>query len=194
VLAVGVAEGDGRQPTLPEVRREIAGLTNVVPPERLTVQTGAQATRHAVMRALTEHSWLHLAGHTQPDPERPLHTGIVLSDGPLSVLDLAGQHLEGAQLAYLSTCLTTLGSGRLLDEALHLSAVLQLVGYRHVVATQWHIEDQHAARIAEAVYSRLARNGELDADNAARALHDALDELHERAHPVVWAAYVHQGP
>ncbi|WP_371657415.1 CHAT domain-containing protein [Streptomyces sp. NBC_00280] len=194
VLAVGVAEGDGQQPTLPEVRQEIAGLTAVVPPERLTIRTGPQATRAAVMRALTEHSWLHLAGHTQPDPERPLHTGIVLSDGPLTVLDLADQHLEGAQLAYLSACMTTLGSGRLVDEALHLSAVLQLVGYRHVVATQWHIEDQHAARIAEAVYSRLSRGGELDADSAARALHDALDELRERAHPVDWAAYVHRGP
>jgi tetratricopeptide (TPR) repeat protein len=194
VLAVGVAEGDGRQPTLPEVRQEIAGLTAVVPPERLTIRTGPQATRAAVMRALTEHSWLHLAGHTQPDPERPLHTGIVLSDGPLTVLDLADQHLEGAQLAYLSACLTTLGSGRLVDEALHLSAVMQLVGYRHVVATQWHIEDQRAAQIAEAVYSRLSRTGELDADSAARALHDALDELRERAHPVDWAAYVHRGP
>ncbi|NEA68777.1 CHAT domain-containing tetratricopeptide repeat protein [Streptomyces sp. SID12488] len=194
VLAVGVAEGDGRQPTLPEVRQEIAGLTAVVPPERLTIRTGPQATRAAVMRALTEHSWLHLAGHTQPDPERPMHTGIVLSDGPLTVLDLADLHLEGAQLAYLSACLTTLGSGRLSDEALHLSAVLQLVGYRHVVATQWHIEDRHAAQMAEAVYSRLSRSGELDADSAARALHDALDELRGRAHPVDWASYVHRGP
>lgn len=40
VLAVGVAEGDGRQPTLPEVRQELAGLTAVVPPERLTSGRG----------------------------------------------------------------------------------------------------------------------------------------------------------
>lgn len=194
VLAVGAVGGDGGQPALPEVRREIDGIAARVPAGRLTVLTGPQATRGAALRALRDHSWLHLAGHTRNDPERPLRTGIILSDGPLTALDLADHHLDDAQLAYLSACTTTLGSSRLTDEALHLPAVLQLVGFRHVIATQWHIEDRHAARIAEAVYSRLAEGGELDAGGAARALHGALGELREQGHPLDWAAYVHRGP
>ncbi|WP_156893508.1 CHAT domain-containing protein [Actinokineospora enzanensis] len=192
VLAVGAGALPGQVP-LPEVRRELAGLAALLP-DRLTTLTGAEARRAAVSAALREHSWLHLAGHTQPTPEEPTRTGVVLADGPLTVLDLADLRLEQAELAYLSACITMLGSGSLTDEALHLPAVLRLVGYRHVIAALWHVQDQHAAGVAAAVYQELVRAGRPCAEHAATALHQALAGLRETGHPVDWAPFVHMGP
>ncbi|MFI5496791.1 CHAT domain-containing protein [Actinoplanes sp. NPDC051859] len=193
MLAVGADHLPG-QPPLPEVGRELDSLRQLLPPDQLTIHTGAHVTRAAVRAAMHEHSWLHLAGHTRPQPEQPTRTGVLLPDGPLTVLDLVDLRPEHAELAYLSACITMLGSGSLTDEALHLPAVLQLAGYRHVIATQWHIQDHHAADVATAVYRQLIAGGRPDAEHAATALHHTLTELRRTGHPVDWAPFIHTGP
>ncbi|WP_367138958.1 CHAT domain-containing protein [Saccharothrix sp. HUAS TT1] len=194
LLAVGASDTGPDLAPLPGVARELADLGAVFGTGALTVRTGPAATRAAVAAELPEHTWLHLAGHTLPTPDEASRTGIALSDGPLTVLDVAGLRSTGGELAYLSACLTMMGSGRITDEAVHLPAALALAGYRHVIATQWHIEDRHAGAVAGAVYRRLVAGGEPDAARAAVALHEALVELRAGAHPVDWAPYVHIGP
>jgi CHAT domain-containing protein len=50
--------------------------------------------------------------------------------------DLIEQRDPGPrELAFLSACHTATGSPRGLDEAIHLAAAMQLLGYRHVIAT-----------------------------------------------------------
>jgi CHAT domain len=58
----------------------------------------------------------------------------------------AAQPAQGRDLAFLSACQTAAGSVRLLDEAIHLAAAMQFVGYRHVIATLWTIDDSQAPR------------------------------------------------
>jgi hypothetical protein len=50
------------------------------------------------------------------------------------------------------------GSVRHLDEALHLAA-MQYLGYRHVIATIWTINDSLAPQVADAIYTELTRDG-----------------------------------
>ena len=47
------------------------------------------------------------------------------------------------------------GDLRLLDEALHLADALQVVGYRHVLASLWSISDLAAPAMAEITYAHL---------------------------------------
>ena len=109
---------------------------------------------------------------------------------------MAHQHLDNAELAYVSACLTALGGVPLLDEAINLAAALQLAGYRHVIATLWLVKDHIAPTVAEAVYRQLTDSGEPDADRAAYALHNAVATLRV-AHPTdptIWTPYLHVGP
>jgi CHAT domain-containing protein len=86
------------------------------------------------------------------------------------------------------------------DEALHIAAALQYLGYRHVLATMWNIADTPAPLIADDVYSFLTSTVETDigeptADLAAEALHHAISAL-RRARlddPLLWAPYIHIG-
>jgi CHAT domain-containing protein len=96
-------------------------------------------------------------------------------------------------LAFLSACETATGSPRALDEAIHLAAAMQLLGYRHVIATLWSIYDSPAPDIADAVYAILT---DTDANHSAHALHHAITALRAQ-HPteaLTWAPYLHTGP
>jgi CHAT domain-containing protein len=140
------------------------------------------------------------------DFDRPSASALHLVDGRLSVLDLAasaalatgsgGGSTAGADLAYLSACRTAAGGQVLPDEAIHLTAALQLTGYRHVIGSQWAVSDRVAAQVADDVYAGLTAGGSPDASGAARALDAAL--LRVRAQhpdrPELWASLVHTGP
>ena len=73
---------------------------------------------------------------------------------------------------------------------------MQLLGYRHVIATLWSIYDSPAPEIADAVYATLNCKGTLDASRTPHALHHAIAVLRARhpTDPLAWAPYLHTGP
>jgi tetratricopeptide (TPR) repeat protein len=190
VAAPNTASADVAE--LPGVGDELRAVDRYV----TGVLSGPKAIRANVLRALPAHEWVHFACHGSQDFNEPTKAALRLWDGPLTILDLAGQSLTHAELAYLSACDTAVGGVRLLDEAIHLSAALGLVGYRHVIATLWSVVDEEAAEIAASVYADLAAGGVLSASDAARALHRAVRRLRAEYpdEPALWAPYIHSGP
>jgi CHAT domain-containing protein len=95
----------------------------------------------------------------------------------------------------LSACQTAAGSVRHIDEAIHLAAAMQFLGYQHVIATIWTIFDSPAPAVAEIFYSALTRTGRLDPEQAAEALHQAIRSLYraDPTNPLLWAPYIHLG-
>jgi len=83
-----------------------------------------------------------------------------------------------------------------MDEAIHLAAAMQLLGYRHVIATLWSIYDFSTPDIAADVYAALTATGTPDADRAAQALHHAVATARTKhpTEPLAWAPYLHIGP
>ena len=71
-----------------------------------------------------------------------------------------------------------------------------MIGYRHVIATQWTIDDTTAPHIADTVYGYLTETGRPESVHAAHALHYAVTELRaQHPHdPFTWAPYIHIGP
>ena len=108
------------------------------------------------------HSWVHLACHASQQQADPARSGFALWDGTLTITDLAAQPTQHRDLAFLSACQTATGSIRHLDEAIHLAAAMQFLGYRHVIATMWTIADPPAPRIADTVYTALTEDGQPD--------------------------------
>jgi hypothetical protein len=154
--------------------------------------------RERVLAALPEHSWLHLVCHARQDYEDPLRSGFILWDGLLTLEDLSQLPSAARDLAFLSACETAAGTQPTADEALHLAGAMTMLGYRHVVATSWSVLDQASPTVADHFYARLSSSGgpSLSSRRAARALHEAVDEL-RRAYPTdpfVWAPFSHFGP
>jgi hypothetical protein len=130
--------------------------------------------------------------------------GLAVWCDPSLLTDLAALDLRETDLAYLAACQTAFGDLRLLDEALHLAGALQLVGYRHVLATLWYISDAAAPTMADVTYAYLVHRDpghpsppdKPSADRAAHTLHYAVTRLRQTfpGEPMLWAPYIHLGP
>ena len=194
VLVVAMPKTPGA-PDLPGAEDEAAVLRRRFP-DWVTMLTGAKdAKRAAVLAALSEVQWAHFACHASSNLQNPSASYLLLSDHeelPLSLLDIAGLRLHGAQLAFLSAC-STGRPGRFSDEAIHLASVFQLAGYRHVIATLWPIYDRSAVILADDFYAQLV--DPIEGLDAAAALHAATRELRERwvSTPSAWASHIHSG-
>jgi CHAT domain len=157
-----------------------------------------EATRANVLGALQQSTFAHFACHARQDLEDPSSGQLILHDKPLSVEDISRLRLDGAELAFLSACETARGGVTVPDEAVHLSAVLQLAGYRHVIGTLWEVHDAISADVTRAFYHRLTAGSHCrpHVQDAALALHMAIRQVRDDYpdRPDLWAPYVHIGP
>jgi hypothetical protein len=185
-------------PPLPDVTTELERLLRYFPPGPANHQlVGPRATRGAVLEEMGSHDWIHLACHAGPlrsgRRQAPAtDRGFALWDNDLTITDLAEQPGREGGLAFLSACQTASGSEKHLDEALHLAAAMQFLGYSHIVATMWSIADSPAPRVADLFYATLAKLGSVP---VAHALHHAVLILRSQdpTDPLTWAPYVHIG-
>jgi tetratricopeptide (TPR) repeat protein len=190
-LVVAMDQTPG-MPALPQVAREVAVISAAVAPAARILRNDA-ATRSAVCTALARHPWFHFAGHSYQDLLHPARAGLCLGDGDLSALAIATQRLAGGELAYLSSCEGAIPGTQVPDEPLHLALAFQIAGYRNVVATLWPVNDFAAAKVTQAIYRRITRDGQIDADGTAQALRAVVLELRDRYPAEIWAAYLHVG-
>ncbi len=156
-----------------------------------------QPTTGRFLAELPRHPWVHLSCHGSQHVTDPTESAFWLTDGPLRIADLIELRDPGPrELAFLSACQTATGSPQVVDEAIHLAAAMQLLGYRHVIATLWSIYDSPAPDIADTVYATLTTTGTPDAAHAAYALHKAITTLRAKhlTEPLAWAPYLHTGP
>ncbi len=187
-----VVLGQSQDPTLPTVGAEIKAIQGIA--KTVAVLDGKDATRESSLRAMTEHSWVHLACHGKVDEEQPFKSHFRLHDGPLTLLDIARQNLPRAYLAFLSSCHSAEGNRERPDEALHLTAGVQFAGFRSAVGTLWELDGEDGPIVAEAFYSNLLGPGPNVTTSSAVALHRAVNELRRRRVPNTrWACFVHYG-
>ncbi|MFE9612226.1 CHAT domain-containing protein [Streptomyces sp. NPDC006012] len=187
LLAVTTPQAPGAAP-LRHAAADAQALAGLFP--RTTVLTGESATKQAVLRELTGHTWAHFACHTRADLLGITANELVLQDGALSLPDISALSLD-AELAFLAACGSAAGSYHLADEAHHVASSFQLAGFTHVIATLWEVADGDATEFTSAVYGHLA-----DGVPPAEALHRVTRDLRERypRSPWLWAPYVHLGP
>jgi len=182
-------------PPLVNSSAEVGRVMTHLPPGSATVVPETDATVRRLLDELPRHSHVHLACHGGQDPADAGSARIYLHDGPLWLRDLPALNLSSARLAYLSACRTAVGAIKLTDEAIHLAAALQLVGFPEVIATAWQISDELAPDVADLVYAELSRTGWSQDASAAHALTSALRQLRDRR-PVdvlLWSSYLHVG-
>ncbi|KAL6306590.1 CHAT domain-containing protein [Sparassis latifolia] len=162
----------------------------------------SDATVTNVSEGMQLSSWAHFACHGVQNKDKPLKSALLLAgEAHLGLEEIIKLSLPHAEFAFLSACMTATGDQQLSEEAVHLAAGMLLAGYRGVIATMWSIKDATAPHVAEDVYAHLFKNKDPsirpDSTEAAYALHNAIQNLHERlgAHKdyMTWVPYVHFG-
>jgi CHAT domain-containing protein len=193
-LVVAIEETDGR-PDLQGALAERDLLRTLLTPRRLTVLGESDASRADVLSSLAEHRWVHFGCHADQDLANPSQGGLLLSDGVLTIGEIAGHRFRG-DFAGLAACKTAVGGVHLLDESITLAAALHFTGFRHVVASLWSIEDNISSTVFEGLYQQLIREGIMDAERSSLALHRAIREQRELFpdEPLDWAPFIHLGP
>ncbi|KAB5588324.1 aromatic di-alanine and TPR containing protein [Ceratobasidium theobromae] len=196
LLSVGqeATRGQGR---LPGTRLELDAIEACAgSPLHCMRLEGSDATCAAVLDAIEQHDWVHLACHAHQNVHDPTDSGFFLDDGVLSLATITQKSFKNKGLAFLSACQTATGDQKIADEAVHLASGMLMAGYPSVIATMWSVKDSDAPIIAKEVYGRLLKDGKMDHRDAARALHEAVahlrgevgDKAFER-----WAPYIHIG-
>jgi tetratricopeptide (TPR) repeat protein len=173
-------------------------------------------SKQSVLDHLRQAAVVYFGCHADTDDADPSNGGLYLADGPdgkpmkLTVRDLADISIPQARLAYLSACSTAENRSQdLRDEVLHLAAMLQIVGFPHVVGTMWSADDAAANQVARVFFERILSQGQTEERghevDYALALHEATRLVREgRAgglrrkknasdNVTVWAPFIHMG-
>ncbi|KAG8700834.1 hypothetical protein FRC11_012628, partial [Ceratobasidium sp. 423] len=182
---------------LPGTTKELAYLKSHTQGKVEYMQlVGEQATKTAVLDAMQQNDWVHLACHAHQNALDPTESGFFLHDDTLDLTSINQRSFKKKGLAYLSACQTAKGDKKLPDEAVHLASGMLMAGYSSVIATMWSVVDEDAPFVADIVYGQLMKDGKLGSGEAGKALHNAVTalrgEVGEQAFDR-WVPYIHIG-
>jgi CHAT domain-containing protein len=178
-------------PSLPGTAAEVMALPDT------QLLADKDATTANLLQALPGCTWAHFACHATTYQARdvlPSAGALHLHDGQISIADLTGLAPTNAELAYLSACSTAHSGTALADESINLATTFHRLGFRHVIASLWPLDDTTAATAAHAFYEQMPPTP--DADHAPHALREVTRRL-RAAHPDrpdLWAPLIHSGP
>lgn len=190
---------------LRHAREEIEGIAARFPPGRVTVWTGAAASKAALHEAsnsgaLAGYRYVHFATHAWARPEQPEGSAIVMG-GPqgalptqfaLTAAELAGLHMDSS-LVVLSACDTGSGHFEHGRGLLGLAYAGLAAGNRAELLTLWPIADDTSAQFMQRFYRRL-RGGR----GPSQALAETQREFRHspdprRSNARAWAPFVLYG-
>ncbi|CAE6414095.1 unnamed protein product [Rhizoctonia solani] len=196
VLAIGQANTPGRN-SLPGATKELEFMKSHMQNKAEYSQlVDSQATTSAVLDAMEQRDWVHLACHAHQNVDDPTRSGFFLHDGTLDLASINRRSFKNKGLAFLSACQTAKGDEKLPDEAIHLASGMLMAGYPSVIATMWSVFDQDAPLVADKVYAELMKEGKVGNGEAGKALHHAVAVLRNKVGEkdfARWVPYIHIG-
>lgn len=153
-----------------------------------------QEVKDALPTLFGQYPVVHFAGHAVFNPEEPLASGLVLSDGSIltAAAILQGNVLRTrcGKLLVLSACQTGVNMVTPGGEILGLARALMYAGMPNLVLSLWEVADRSTASLMEDFHS-LWRAG---ATTIADALRSAQRNALAKGQPVhAWAPFIHLG-
>ncbi len=186
VAALYSPAGDGELAPLPLARVEAERIGR-----RYAGATVDVASEAAVVAALGRADLVHFAGHAAPDERYPGRSALVMTDasgaGVRVPLARLFAHPLAAQTVLLSACRTSDAEQRRGHGGTGVAGEFLRAGARHVVATQWDVQDQPASDVMDLVHEALAAGAQ--PWDAVRHAQRVLSQEPNRR-PRDWAGYV----
>ncbi|CAE6383820.1 unnamed protein product [Rhizoctonia solani] len=196
ILAIGLETTSGHN-RLPSTAKELAYVkAHTVSKSRYSQLMDKQATTTAVLDAMEQHDWVHLACHAHQNVNDPTKSGFFLYEGTLDLAAINRRSFKNKGLAFLSACQTAIDDQKLHSEAVHLASGMLMAGYSSVIATMWSVIDEDMPYVVDKVYGQLMKEGKLGNGEAGKALHDAVAELRGKVGEEEferWVPYIHIG-
>ncbi len=182
VLVMGHTHG-GRLPFVPEEVGNIASALNV------SYFLNEESTRERFQAEAPACNIIHIAAHGDFNPANPLFSGLYLSEGILTTLDVFNMRLS-ASLVTLSACQTgrnLVGGG---DELFGLTRAFLTAGTASLVLTLWPVEDRSTTLLMSRLYENLlAGQSKIAALQNAQLSLIAQGSLMPDMHPYYWAPF-----
>jgi CHAT domain-containing protein len=152
---------------------------------------GSDATEGYFKAQAGAYSLVHIAAHSDFEPQSPLFSAILLSgdeseDGRLETHEVFNLDLPQTDLVVLSACETHLGELSVGDEMVGLERAFIRAGSPSLLTTLWPVDDAATAALMEQFYTHL-RAGVSKAEALRLA---QLKTRTEHPHPYYWAGFV----
>jgi CHAT domain-containing protein len=167
---IAVADPSGN---LPYTRHEVSRVAALFPAEQRRTLTGSEATESALVAALAQGAYVHLACHGTHNWRDVMQSGLELAgDSRLTLARVQSPDVDltAARLVMLSACETGLADARRApDEYLGFPTGFLEGGAPAVVSTLWAVDDLSTSLLVEEFYRRHLLNG----DGIAEALRGA---------------------
>ena len=148
-----------------------------------------QATLEAVREALGDYGVLFFFTHGQADFSEPLRSGLLTTDGWLTLGDIFDLRAERARLAVLSACETGVPADlKTMDEVISLPGGLMQAGIPGVVGSLWSVAESSTALLMALFFENWRRRG-LTPPQALRAAQQTVRDA--RFDPQARACFEH---
>ncbi|MEA5600376.1 CHAT domain-containing tetratricopeptide repeat protein, partial [Nostoc sp. UHCC 0252] len=212
VTAESMLAIDNPHNDLPNSAREVQSVIASFPQHR--VLRHSEATIATVKQALPEAAIAHFSCHGTANLTDPLNSGLLMSDGLLTLKDIFALNLtegdRGIRLAILSACETGMIGIKNADEAISLPTGLLQAGVAGVIASLWSVSDLSTMLLLTKFYD-LWRTDNQEPSEALRqaqiwlrdstageianygGLFDPNPDDRRYAHPFYWAAFNYTG-
>jgi CHAT domain-containing protein len=148
-------------------------------------------TKERVYCELKGRNIVHFATHGIIDADHPGNSGLVTSDGRLTVEDIldSRKFTLSSHIVALSACNTGLGKLFPGDEQEGLTRAFMFAGTPSVLSTLWSVSDDSTAKLMGYFYANLQRN--MEKDEALRQAEIML--MKDFPHPYYWAPFILTG-
>ena len=178
-------------PGAPHLTHAAAEARTVAALYGTTPLLGDQATESRFVEAGGAAEIIHLAAHSDFQPDNPLFSAILLrpdgaGDGRLETHEIMNLALPATDLVVLSACRTHLGDLSDGDDLVGLERAFFRAGTSSLLTTLWPVDDQATALLVQSFYTHL-RAGVPRAEALRRAQQEARATF---PHPYYWAGFV----
>ncbi len=137
---------------------------------------------------------VHFAGHAVFNPEEPMASGLVLSDGTVltaaSILERSSLRTQVGRLLVLSACQTGVNLVTPGGEILGLARALMYAGMPNLVLSLWEVADRSTSDLMQDFHNHW-QSGKVSIADALRAAQVNALESGQPIH--AWAPFIHFG-
>lgn len=131
---------------------------------------------------------IHLSCHAYFNPEEPLNSGLLLSDGMSTVKDIFGMNIK-TNLLVLSACQTGLNEQKPGDELVGLTRAFLYSGTRSIMVSLWRVSAVSTLKLMESFYKKIKNEKMSNAEALQRAQIEMMQDA-RYAHPYYWAPFI----
>ena len=189
LLAVAYPGEPNSESYLENAALEVDSVLACFPRATQTPLLGPDATPDAVIAHAPGQDVIHLCCHATFDPSYPFQSGLLLSNGWLTVRRIISElKLDHVRLVTLSACVTAKSDRKAGDELAGLTQAVLTAQASSVVSSLWPVNDA-ATRVLFSYFYERVRSGA----TPIRALREAAIAVRHRKewnHPYFWCPFI----